>query len=75
MFRKFSPVLVIGLWGVMVLPLPNRARAVIPLTRAEIQNLRNLVQFIPKNSAKKRPARKLDAMIPGDGLSTGQLPS
>jgi len=72
MLSKFFPLLVIGLWGVIVLPLPNRASAVIPLTRAEIQNLRNLVQFIPKNSAQKRPARKLDAMIPGDGLSTGR---
>ena len=72
MIRKYFPLLVIGLWGIMVLPCPNRASAIVPLTRAQIQNLRNLVQFIPKNSAKKRPARKLDAMIPGDGLSTGR---
>ncbi|MFN6570778.1 FecR domain-containing protein [Dendronalium sp. ChiSLP03b] len=55
-----------------MLPLLNRANAVTPLTRAEIQNLRNLVQLIPKNSDKRRPARKLDPMIPGDGLSTGR---
>ncbi|WP_412979886.1 FecR domain-containing protein, partial [Nostoc sp. UIC 10607] len=31
-----------------------------------------MVQLIPKDKLKKRPARKLDAMIPGDGLSTGR---
>ncbi|MBD2561059.1 FecR domain-containing protein [Nostoc linckia FACHB-391] len=72
MFHKSFPLLVIGLWGVIVLPLPNRVSAITPLTRAEIQNLRNMVQLIPKDKLKKRPARKLDAMIPGDGLSTGR---
>ncbi|MEH2056478.1 MAG: FecR family protein [Nostoc sp.] len=72
MFHKSFPLLVIGLWGFIVLPLPNRVSAITPLTRAEIQNLRNLVQLIPKDRQKKRPARKLDAMIPGDGLSTGR---
>ncbi|WP_375470746.1 FecR domain-containing protein, partial [uncultured Nostoc sp.] len=72
MFYKSFPLLVIGLWGVIVLPLPNRVSATTPLTRAEIQNLRNIVQLIPKDKLKKRPARKLDAMTPGDGLSTGQ---
>nr|WP_322721128.1 FecR family protein [Nostoc sp. ChiQUE02]MDZ8234227.1 FecR family protein [Nostoc sp. ChiQUE02] len=72
MFYKSFPLLVIGLWGVIVLPLPNRVSAITPLTRAEIQNLRNVVQLIPKDKLKKRPARKLDAMSPGDGLSTGR---
>ncbi|WP_138498566.1 FecR family protein [Nostoc sp. PA-18-2419] len=72
MINKSLPLLVISLWGIMVLPLPNRVSAVTPLTRAEIQNLRNLVQLIPKNKLKKRPAQKSDAMIPGDGLSTGR---
>ncbi|MBN3940089.1 FecR family protein, partial [Nostoc sp. NMS9] len=72
MFYKSFPLLVIGLWGVIVLPLPNRVSATTPLTRAEIQNLRNIVQLIPKDKLKKRPARKLDAMTPGDGLSTGR---
>ncbi|MEH2230265.1 MAG: FecR family protein, partial [Nostoc sp.] len=72
MFYKSFPLLVIGLWGLIVLPLPNRVSAITPLTRAEIQNLRNIVQLIPKDKLKKRPARKLDAMIPGDGLSTGR---
>ncbi|AUB36376.1 extensin-like protein [Nostoc flagelliforme CCNUN1] len=31
-----------------------------------------MVQLIPKDKLKKRPARKLDAMTPGDGLSTGR---
>nr|MDZ8039910.1 FecR domain-containing protein [Nostoc sp. CreGUA01] len=72
MFNKSLPLLVIGLWGIVVLPLPDRVSALTPLTRAEIQNLRNLVQIIPKNKLKKRPAQKSDAMIPGDGLSTGR---
>ncbi|MBG1264640.1 FecR family protein, partial [Nostoc commune] len=72
MFYKSFPLLVIGLWGVMVLPLPNKVSAITPLTRAEIQDLRNMVQLIPKDKLKKRPARKLDAMTPGDGLSTGR---
>ncbi|MEH2375038.1 FecR domain-containing protein [Nostoc sp.] len=72
MFHKSFPLLVIALWGVIVLPLPNRVNAITPLTRAEIQNLLNLVQLIPRDKLKKRPARKSDAMIPGDGLSTGR---
>ncbi|MGF2013164.1 FecR domain-containing protein, partial [Nostoc sp. DedVER01b] len=56
----------------MVLPLSNRVSAITPLTRAEIQSLRNIVQLIPKDRHKKRPARKSDAMTPGDGLSTGR---
>ncbi|WP_193197282.1 FecR family protein [Nostoc sp. MG11] len=72
MFHKSFPLLIIGFCGIAVLPLSNRASAITPLTRAEIQNLRNLVQLIPRDNLKKRPARKLDAMIPGDGLSTGR---
>ncbi|WP_143845442.1 FecR family protein, partial [Nostoc sp. T09] len=72
MLQKFLPLLVIGVWGAIVLPFSERTSATTPLTRAEIQELRNLVQLIPKNSPKKRPARKSDALIPGDGLSTGR---
>ncbi|MBD2388545.1 FecR domain-containing protein [Cylindrospermum sp. FACHB-282] len=72
MFPKFLTLFAIGLSGVMVLPWPNRASAITPLMQAEIQNLRNLVQLIPKNQPQKRPARKLDTLIPGDGLSTGR---
>jgi hypothetical protein len=72
MIYKSLPLLVISLWGVIVLPLPNRVSAITPLTRAEIQDLRNIVQLIPKDKLKKRPARKLDAMTPGDGVATGR---
>ncbi|MEH1982694.1 MAG: FecR family protein, partial [Nostoc sp.] len=72
MFHKSFPLLVIALWGIIVLPFPNQVKAITPLTRAEIQSLRNLVQLIPRNRDKKRPARKSDAMTPGDGLSTGR---
>ncbi|MDZ8188918.1 MAG: FecR domain-containing protein, partial [Nostoc sp. ChiSLP02] len=70
--NKSLPLLVIGLWGILALPLPDRVSALTPLTRAEIQNLRNLVQLIPKNKLKKRPAQRLDTMTPGDGLLTGR---
>ena len=71
MFRKFFPLVAIGLWGVIVLPLPNRASASTPLNKAEIQDLRNLVQLMPQHKPK-RQAHKLDALIPGDALSTGR---
>ncbi|MBE9004616.1 FecR domain-containing protein [Fortiea sp. LEGE XX443] len=70
MYLKLISWLMIGLWGAILMPLP-RAIAATPLTRAEIQNLRNLVQLLPRKN-KKRPARKLDPIIPGDGLSTGR---
>jgi FecR protein len=70
MSLKSFPLLIVGLWGVIVTP-PNPANAATPLTRAEIQNLQNFVQLLPRNN-KKRPARKLDPIIPGDGLFTGR---
>ena len=71
MLRKLLPLLVIGVWGVTVVSLPEEASATTPLTRAEIQKIRNLVQLMPKNR-QQRPARPLDAMFPGDGVSTGR---
>ncbi|MBW4607165.1 MAG: FecR domain-containing protein [Hassallia sp. WJT32-NPBG1] len=71
MLRKLLPLLVIGVWGVTVVPLPERVSATTPLTRAEIQKIRNLVQLKPKNR-QPRPARSSDAMFPGDGVSTGR---
>ena len=71
MFRKLLPLLVIGVWGVTVVPLPERASATTPLTRAEIKKLRNLVQLVPKNR-QQRAARTSDSMFPGDGLATGR---
>jgi len=71
MSRKLFPILVIAAWGMVALPVSNQANATTPLVKAVIQNLRNLVQLIPQNQPK-RNARKADAMIPGDGLSTGR---
>ncbi|WP_347566428.1 FecR family protein [Scytonema sp. UIC 10036] len=71
MFRKLLLLLVMSLWGSVVLPLPQKASAVTPLTLAVIEELRNLVQLVPQNKPQ-RQARKLDSMIPGDGLSTGK---
>ncbi|MCX7593017.1 MAG: FecR family protein [Fischerella sp.] len=71
MFRKLFPLVTIGFWGIMALPLLEQANAATPLTRAVIRNLRNWVQLMPQNKPK-RPARKSDAIVPGDGLSTGR---
>ncbi|WP_242053408.1 FecR family protein [Nostoc parmelioides] len=56
----------------MVLISPPQVNANTPLTRAEVQSIRNFVQLIQRASRNKRPAQKLDAIIPGDGLSTGR---
>ncbi|NEU76583.1 FecR domain-containing protein [Hassallia byssoidea VB512170] len=71
MLRKLLPLLVIGVWGITVVSLPLEASATTPLTRAEIEKIRNLVQLKPKNR-QQRPARSSDAMFPGDGVSTGR---
>ncbi|HEY9801793.1 MAG TPA: FecR domain-containing protein [Leptolyngbyaceae cyanobacterium] len=55
----------------MILSSPQ-VNANVPLTRAEIQSLRNFVQLIQRASNNKRPARPADAIIPGDGLATGR---
>ncbi|MBW4602860.1 MAG: FecR domain-containing protein [Calothrix sp. FI2-JRJ7] len=71
MFRKLLPLLVISLSGVAI-PVSNPANAQTPLTRAVIQDLRNLVQLMPQRQPRRR-AQRSDAMTPGDGLSTGRL--
>jgi hypothetical protein len=70
---KVFPLWAIGLWGVaIVISLSNQVNANTPLTRAEVQSLRNFVQLIQRSNRSKRPARAKDAIIPGDGLSTGR---
>ncbi|RUT06233.1 hypothetical protein DSM106972_034390 [Dulcicalothrix desertica PCC 7102] len=71
MFRKLLPLLVISLSGVAI-PVSNQANAQTPLTRAVIQDLRNLVQLMPQRQPRRK-AQRSDAMTPGDGLSTGRL--
>ena len=71
MFRKLFPLLAISLSGVAILPVSDRVNALTPLTKGEVQQLRNLVQLMPQNQPKRK-AKLLDAMIPGDGLSTGR---
>ncbi|BAZ07622.1 FecR domain-containing protein [Calothrix sp. NIES-3974] len=71
MQRKVLPLLVISLSGLAWLPIPTKAIASTPLTRAIVQDIYNLVQLMPQNRPK-RQARRADAMIPGDGLSTGR---
>ncbi len=71
MFCKIFSILILGAWGVTLLPFSGVAHAKVPLTKAEIHKLRNLVQL----RLKKQPWRKAritDRMIPGDSLSTGK---
>ncbi|BAZ60295.1 hypothetical protein NIES4105_59830 [Calothrix sp. NIES-4105] len=72
MFRKLLPLLVISISGLAVLPVSNSANAQVALTKAVIQDLRNLVQLMPQRQPKRK-AQRSDAMTPGDGLSTGRL--
>ncbi|OKH22905.1 hypothetical protein NIES1031_19275 [Chroogloeocystis siderophila 5.2 s.c.1] len=55
----------------MTLPIAKKANAETALTRAVVQNIRNLVRLLPQNRTP-RPARLSDAMQPGDALSTGR---
>ncbi|WP_414624261.1 FecR domain-containing protein, partial [Calothrix sp. CCY 0018] len=71
MFRKLVPLAIASLWGVVLIPLPQRASASTPLTRAVVKKLHNWVQLIPQNRPKRR-ARRSDSMNPGDGLATGR---
>ncbi|HLO85999.1 MAG TPA: FecR family protein [Nostocaceae cyanobacterium] len=71
MFNKSCPRWMLSLGAVLVISLPHQASAVTPLTKAQIQNLRNIVRLIPQNNSQ-RPARKADTLTPGDGLSTGR---
>ncbi|HIK04770.1 MAG TPA: FecR domain-containing protein [Trichormus sp. M33_DOE_039] len=70
---QLSSWLAIGLWGVVILLTPvHQVNASTPLTRAEIQSLRNFVQLLQRNTRSKRPAKRTDAIVPGDGLATGR---
>ncbi|MGB3636409.1 MAG: FecR family protein, partial [Rivularia sp. (in: cyanobacteria)] len=71
MFRKLVPLAIASLWGVVLIPLPQRANASTPLTRAVVKKLHNWVQLIPQNRPKRR-AKRRDSMNPGDGLATGR---
>ncbi|MCJ8279180.1 MAG: FecR family protein, partial [Rivularia sp. ALOHA_DT_140] len=71
MFRKLVPLAIATFLGVVVIPLPQKASATTPLTRAVVKRLHNLVQLMPQNRPKRR-ARRRDTMTPGDGLATGR---
>jgi FecR protein len=72
MLTKLLSHLLLSLSTVTFFYLPLGAIALTPLTKAEIQKLHNIVQFIPKDNLNKRPARQLDIITPGDGVSTGR---
>ncbi|PIG90448.1 FecR family protein, partial [Gloeocapsopsis sp. IPPAS B-1203] len=70
MSRKFVLILTFVFWS-MTLPIAKKASAETTLTRAVVQNIRNLVRLLPQNRTP-RPARLSDAIQPGDALSTGR---
>ena len=70
MFYKLVSILVTGVWGVTILPFSGIAHAKVPLRKAEIHKLRNLVRLRLKKQPWRK-ARMTDSMIPGDSLSTG----
>ena len=71
MFRKLVPLVIVSVWGVVMMPLPQKASASTPLTRAVVKKLHKWVQLMPRKQPKRR-ARRNDRMIPGDGLATGR---
>lgn len=70
MSGKLFLLLTVIISSMITLPLPKEASAQIPLTKAVIQSLRNLVRLIPQNQ-NGRVARVADAINPGDSLATG----
>ena len=71
MFYKLFSILVIGVYGVTVLPFSGVAHAKVPLTKAEIHRLRNIVRLRLKQQSWRK-AHRSDRMTPGDSLSTGK---
>ncbi|MBD2185271.1 FecR family protein [Aerosakkonema funiforme] len=71
MSRKLVLLLSLILWSIMTLPLPKEVSAEMPLSKAVIQSIRNLVRLIPQNQTG-RPARVSEPMNPGDSLATGR---
>ncbi len=70
MFSHFAPCIALGIWGAAVL-LPSVAHAEVPLDRAVIASLRNRVELLLKNQAR-RSAKVRDTLVPGDALSTAR---
>ena len=70
MFSHFAPCIALSIWGAAVL-LPSIAHAEVPLNRAVIASLRNKVELLLKNQAR-RSAKVRDTMAPGDALSTAR---
>ncbi|HEY9907787.1 MAG TPA: FecR domain-containing protein [Thermosynechococcaceae cyanobacterium] len=67
---RLLPTLSLIVWMAGVSLLPNSASAV-PLNRGVVQDLRNQVRLLLKNQAP-RPARRSDALTPGDALATAR---
>jgi len=71
MFNRFSLIVTLGLSTAGSIALLSPASASTPLNRAVLENIRNEVRLKQQNQAF-RPARRQDAMVPGDALSTAR---
>jgi len=66
MSRRLILVLTVLIWSLGA----QASYALTPLTRATVQQIRNIVRLQPQRQPA-RPARLSDPMVPGDALSTG----
>jgi FecR protein len=71
MSRKIVLLVTFLLWSLITLPIAGQAGAQVPLTRAIIQQLRNIVRLVPKNQ-QPRPARLSESLAPDDAIATGR---
>ncbi len=71
MSRRLTLLFAIALWSASLVAAPGKAAANVVLTRAVVQQLRNIVQLIPTGRSA-RPARVADNMAAGDALSTSR---
>ncbi len=69
MFRRFLPIVTLGLWSAGTLLVSGIARAEVKLTSATVRELRNQVQFQPRGE-RWRSASKGITMQPLDALRT-----
>lgn len=70
MSRRLILILTVLIWSLG----SGASYALTPLTRATVQQIRNIVRLQPQRQSA-RPARISDPMVPGDALSTGNRSS
>ncbi|MEO3705267.1 hypothetical protein [Trichormus azollae] len=74
MLTELLLLLVLGLRIFILLSLANPGNVITSLTQAEIHQLRNILELIPRNKSQSRPGQQLDTVTPGDSVSTSRAP-